>query len=70
MNRKKMNDLFWLGCVYFTYTWWWGYGKVDDKEEYKDEPTQFQPFTEGGSLFDYKLIQEGVWNDFLKDILF
>ncbi len=37
-----------------------GYGKVNDKEEYKDEPTQFQPFTEGGSLFDYKLIQERV----------
>ncbi len=37
-----------------------GYGKVDDKEEYKDEPTEFQPFTERVSLFDYKLTQEGV----------
>jgi hypothetical protein len=33
---------------------------VDDKEEYKDELTGFQLFIERGSLFDYKLTEEGV----------
>jgi hypothetical protein len=33
---------------------------VDDKEENKSEQTEYQSFTERGSLFDYKLAQEGV----------
>lgn len=37
-----------------------GYGKVADDKEHRSEETEFQPFIERGSLFDYKLTQEGV----------
>ncbi len=37
-----------------------GYGKVDDEHENKSEQGGFQSFIERGSLFDYRLAQEGV----------
>jgi len=37
-----------------------GYGKVDDEQENKSEQGGFQSFIERGSLFDYRLAQEGV----------
>jgi hypothetical protein len=38
-----------------------GYGKAGDKtQENKSESDEFQPFVERGSLFDYRLTQEGV----------
>ncbi len=37
-----------------------GYGKVDDEQENNSEQTEFRSFIERGSLFDYKLTQEGV----------
>jgi N-methylhydantoinase B/oxoprolinase/acetone carboxylase alpha subunit len=37
-----------------------GYGKVDDEHENNSEQTEFQSFIERGSLFDYRLAQEGV----------
>ncbi|CAF0933153.1 unnamed protein product [Rotaria sordida] len=37
-----------------------GYGQVNDKEEKNSEETQFQTYIERGSLFDYRLAQEGV----------
>ncbi|CAM2705572.1 unnamed protein product [Rotaria socialis] len=36
-----------------------GYGKVHEEQENPSERTEFQTFTEHGSLFDYKLTQEG-----------
>ncbi|CAF1096220.1 unnamed protein product [Rotaria sp. Silwood1] len=37
-----------------------GFGKVNDEEDKNSEQTEFQSFIERGSLFDYKLTQEGV----------
>jgi len=37
-----------------------GYGEVDGKQETNSEQTGFQSFIERGSLFDYRLTQEGV----------
>ncbi len=38
-----------------------GYGKIDDdKQENNNEKNEFQSFIERGSLFDYRLAQEGV----------
>ncbi|CAF0887500.1 unnamed protein product [Adineta ricciae] len=37
-----------------------GYGKVDDDHKYDSEQMKFQSFVERGSLFDYRLAQEGV----------
>ena len=37
-----------------------GYGKADDQQETPSEQSSFQSFIERGSLFDYRLAQEGV----------
>lgn len=37
-----------------------GYGKVDDEHQSQAEESGFQSFVERGSLFDYRLAQEGV----------
>ncbi|CAF1450520.1 unnamed protein product [Adineta steineri] len=37
-----------------------GYGKEDDDHEHKSDEAEFRSFIERGSLFDYRLAQEGV----------
>ncbi|CAF5042479.1 unnamed protein product, partial [Rotaria sp. Silwood1] len=37
-----------------------GFGKVNDEEDKNPEQTEFQSYIERGSLFNYKLTQEGV----------